>query len=91
MNVPREYQYLKEGNGKGGPREELWEGDHDLHCHPSWEGMGLVIRVFWAVRKETGCGLLGEGEGESGGVRSGCGEGMDIIRRTEVRLGLEGG
>lgn len=29
-------------------------------------------------------------EGESGGVRSGCGEGMDIIR-TEVRLGLEGG
>ena len=50
-----------------------------------------MIRVFWAVRKETGCGLLGEGEGESGGVRSGGGEGMDIIRRTEVRLGLEGG
>lgn len=36
-------------------------------------------------------GLLGEREGESGGVRNGCGEEMDIIRRTEVRLGLEGG
>ena len=22
--------------------------------------MGLVIRVFWGVRKETGCGLLGD-------------------------------
>ena len=78
MKVPREYQSLKEGSRKGVPREERSGKGTVPRTSPS------VTRVFWRVRKETGCDLLGEGEGESGGIRSGCGQCIDVVR-TEVR------
>lgn len=84
MKVPREYQSLKEGSRKGVPREERCGKGTVPRTSPSVGSRALGGWVFWRVRKETGCDLLGEGEGESGGIRSGCGQGIDVVR-TEVR------